>query len=1273
MKIGKLASLIFLVFFIIAQVNEICGQMVTKNERIFWNNFSDSITIFHPLFANACYDEDYNTSLFVSKYTLNSAEYNLHFGNIECENLTNQELYFLKQRNVKISDTVRYKFHRFEINDSTTNATIAILPYIETNGTIKKIVSYSVSFYKKSDDNVHKPITKSTNPYPSSSVLSEGNWYKITINNTGIHRITANEIISQGMNIENIPISQVAIYGNGGGALSENNKDFEYNDLMENPIYINDNNGNGLLDGNDYILFYAQAANVWKYNKSQKTYEYHIHPYSKYNYYYLTTNAPCTTNKRIISKNISQQPNDTINTYTYYSTIHNDAVNTHGSGRIWVGDKFSNAVPNRSYSISIPNAIPNSNVSVRYALASISNANSSFDVSINGTTLKHTFSTGYRYPYQGLYCTTKPSSSSKCEISINYSPRESLASGYLDYIEVNAPAKLIFSDGQLKFRKAPDINDSSVNLFEISNTSSSVRVWNVSDPCNVTELNATYHNGKTMFLDSVSDIAEWIAFDGSTYYSPASLTPIANQNLHGMPQPDYIIVAPPVFTEQAERLAQLHRLHSGLDVAVVTPEEIYNEFSSGKQDAMSIRRFLKMLYDRALTNEILKAPKYLLLFGKAIYDNKNIGNTDIPYVVSYQSETSFDDEGSSYTSDDMFGYLGDWETGSIYESIDVGIGRFPVKNASEAKTMVDKVEYYLTKKDLTHGSLRGDWRNQLTFLADDADPGSANDVYFITSSEKTTQQILEKYPTFNIEKIYADAYTQQSGAIGSFYPEAKNALTKRINNGCLLLNYVGHGAYQHIGSERYMEIPDINSYANRYQLPFFVASTCSFGKYDIIGDICGAESFVLAPNGGGIAIAAAVRPIGHSESFDTKLCLYALDKNNSIGDAFRLAKNEASMTHAMQLLGDPAIKLSIPENNVVVTAVNEKPINITSADTATVLTEVTIEGEIRNSNNNIIPDFTGEIFPIVFDRFITYQTLANDNEDTEMEFSQQKNILYKGRDSVIEGKFKYSFVVPRDVVYQYDYGKLSHYASAGTEDAAGEYSNIVFGGFNQDIEIVESRPDIRLFMNDSLFVSGGLTDQNPYIYAILYDTIGINAVGSGIGHDITAILDNNSNQTMILNDYYETDRNNPHKGYIKYPLQNLTDGTHTITLKAWNIYNFSSSASITFVVNNHETVNIGKFYSYPNPASTKTTLRMEHNQPNQIQSIEIDIYDMMGHLVKHFAPAVVAGSYAIPATEWDFSSNNGSKVAEGIYMARIIITTNNGEQQSAHTKIVYTR
>lgn len=1268
----KIAKLISLVVFCIMQVNVIFCQMVTKNERIIWNTIPDSILLSSGLFNNSSFDENYNTLVFTNRYSLPKHNYNVSFSNIEYTAAEAQEISFLEQRGVVLTDSIQYTFHpSLQKNTNLINANIAILPYISRNGNIQRIISYSVIFTPTTPYTADNTTRKSTNPYPAHSVLSSGKWYKLTIANTGIHKISGSDLVAQNIDITNLAISNLRIYGNGGNALSEKNTDFEYNDLIENAIYVKDNNNNGLFDTNDYILFYAQAANIWKYNNSSKLFEYQVHPYSKYNYYFLSISGNNNSPKRISTFDFQESTTENILSYTYCATIHNDITNTHQSGRIWVGEKFSSAVSSRSFSFSIPNTIQGANTGIKYALSSVSNTNSSFKVSINGASQNHYFSQGNRYMYQGVIRNIQLGSSGKCNIEISYSFNESMAAGYLDYIEINAPSALSFTESQTPFRHISQNDSSCFYQFQLGNSSQKVRVWNIGNPCNVYELSTTLNNNISTFTDSCLQYGQWVAFDGSSFYSPTAISAIDNQDLHGMPQADYIIVAPEIFLSQAERLAQLHRLYNGLDVAVITPQKIYNEFSSGKQDAMAIRRFLKMLYDRALTDNNLKMPRYLLLFGKAIYDNKNITNTDIPFVVSYQSETSFDTEGSSFTSDDMFGYLGDWETGSIYESIDVGIGRFPVKTTNEAKTMVDKVEYYLTKKDLQEVNYRGDWRNYITFLADDADPGSENDVYFITSSEKTTQLINQTYPLFNVEKIYADAYVQQSSAIGSFYPEAKNALTKRINNGCLLLNYVGHGSIQYIGTERYMEKNDIASYSNKYQLPFFVASTCSFGKYDIIDDICGAESFVLAPNGGGIAITAAVRPIGHSETFDTKVCLYALDKNNSIGDAFRIAKNEACMTHSMQLLGDPAIKLSLPENQIVVTAINNKPTTDNNADTATVLTRVVVEGEIRNNSNNIISDFSGQIYSTVFDRFVTYKTLANDNEDTEMEFSQQKNILYKGRDSVINGKFSYSFIVPKDVVFQYDYGKLSHYANSYTEDATGSYSNILFGGFNQDIDIVESRPGIRLFMNDSLFVSGGTTNQNPTIYAILYDTLGINAVGSGIGHDITAVLDGNSNRIMVLNDYYETDATNPHKGYVSYPLQNLENGLHQITLKAWNIYNYSASATIVFNVVDNQIFHIGNFYAYPNPANWQTTFRLEHNQPDQITGIEIQIYSTMGQLVKTLYPPVVEGSYAMPEVVWDFTSDSGYKVANGMYLARIIITTSDNQKHSVSTKIMH--
>ena len=339
MKITKHISPII---FLVALVNVIYCQNVTKNERIIWNNIPDSINIFYPLFSNSSYNSYYNTAMYVSKYYLPNKNYNVFFSDIACDNITPQEQMYLETNEVLLSDSVVYQMHVNENSNSTITATLAIVPYIIKNGNIQRITSYTVSFEKKNSAPPTYNHQKNTNPYPANSVLSSGNWYKIAINTTGIYRITADDMASKGIDISGLAISQLGIYGNGGGALSENNNDFEYNDLAENSIYVKDNNNNGLFDGNDYLLFYAQAADIWKYNKNLNRYEYHVHPYARTNYYYLGINVVGA--KRISPTNIQQSASQKILTYTYCSTIHNDLTNTHKSGRIWVGEKFSNAV-----------------------------------------------------------------------------------------------------------------------------------------------------------------------------------------------------------------------------------------------------------------------------------------------------------------------------------------------------------------------------------------------------------------------------------------------------------------------------------------------------------------------------------------------------------------------------------------------------------------------------------------------------------------------------------------------------------------------------------------------------------------------------------------------------------------------------------------------------------------------------------------------------------------------------------------------------------------
>ena len=1172
------------------------------------------------------------------------------------------------KKGVPVPDTVRYKFYTKIIGDST-KICVAVFPYVRAGGALHRVVSFAVG-YSTRDTETRLSMQKNI----PNSVLASGDWFRIAVNATGIYKISVADFEGYGVPVRGKSIADIAIFGNGGGPLPERNNVPRLTDLAENAIMVSDENNDGIFNNNDYILFYAEAANVWRYNSNSQLFEYVVHPYSTENYYFFTYTSGIGSGKRIANiDGNAGSPTSRTTSYTHCEVINNDLVNTHNSGQIWVGERFSSSTTSRSFSLSAPNMVPGSDINVRYSLASISTQNSSFVVDWGYGSNTVPFST-YTTPYSISSNTIRSAGGNSITFNITYNCREGLATGYLDFIEINAISQLRFRQGQTFFRNLSVAPRGSISRMAVAGCNRNVRLWDITDLTNAKNITGTFGNDTFYFNSEADTLHEYIAFDGSSFNAPLRITSLPNQNLHALVSVDLVIVSHNAFLEQAERIADLHRVYDGLSVEVVTPEQVYNEFSSGKQDAGAIRSLMKMLFDKSRADASASAPRYLLLFGKASYDNRNLLQNNQNTVVTYESLSSFDDDGVSYATDDFFGYLHDNESGLSTESVDIGIGRLPARTETEARNMADKIERYIMRKDFEIPSIKGDWRNSIVFIADDADPGSPGDVDFLLSSEYTTEKIKEQFPSFNIEKIYADSYVQQSGAIGSFYPDAKNALTKSINYGCLLLNYVGHGAYGNIGSEHYMDISDIEAYTNKYALPFFMASTCTFGKFDMTDKLSGGEKFVLSPNGGGIAIVAASRPISHSRSFDTKICIEALrhsnGRQNTIGDALMYAKNAVPSPHAINLIGDPALRLSLPEKNITVTKINDKAVCDSIADTANVLSEITIEGEIRNANGSMDSSFNGRLYSTVFDRVATYYTLANDNEDTETPFTQQKNVLAKSSDTVVGGRFSYTFLVPKDVSFKYDFGKLSHYAQSDNHNATGCYKNILFGGFNEDADSTVFRPVVRLFMNDSLFLSGGCTNENPSLYAALSDKVGINSVGSGIGHDITAILDGNANEIFVLNDFFETDINDNTRGYIRYPLYNLAEGTHTLTLKAWNVYNYSASATITFVVKKGSP-EIGRFFAYPNPAREKVTIQIEHNSPSSPIAAEIYIFDASGRMVRHITPSVAKGSFVAGLAEWDFCNQSGGKVANGVYYLRAIVTFDNGEQDTKSTKVIF--
>ena len=1103
-------------------------------------------------------------------------------------------------------------------------------------------------------------LSVSAQTYPAHSVLAEGSWYRMSFDKCGVCKVSAADVPG----LSGAECDKIGVYGNGGGLMDMTNNAERPNDLKQIAISIYDQNGNGRMDGGDYLLFYAEGADVWKYNSQSGMIEHQRHPYAKYNYYYITTNSTAAP-KRIATVTATEANTNTITNYTSTALIDNDLINTNSTGQIWVGEKFTTTTTSRNFSLTLPAVTAGSQLRARIALASISTGSTQFNVTYGGSSQRADFNPDRPYV---VMRNTYNASSATANFNISYSYSENQSTGYLDFIELNATSPLTFRGGQSEIYNLEHLGAGNVAKFSIGSATSAMWVWDVTKNDSVVEMALTRNGNTATFCNPAESVGHYVMFDGG-YISPNHVTQLANQDLHGESGADLVILTHPTFVSQAQELANLHLIYDGLSTLIVTPEKVWNEFSSGKQDPMAVREMLRMFYKRAQGGDGTTSPRYLLLFGCGSYDNKDILANGLPQVLTCQSETSFTDEGGSYCTDDLFGYLDDGESGSQNESLEVGIGRLPARNTAEADHLVAKVRRYLEKSDLKRAEIRGDWRNYVTLLADDADPSSPGDSVFASSSENIARKINATFPQMNIDKIYADAYTQQSSAIGSYYPDVNNALRQRLDYGCLLFNYIGHGSVEYIGTERYIELSDINNYANRDQLALFVTSTCSYGRFDKLSPTSGSE-LLLHADGGAIGVITATRPIGHIEKFDGDICLNALTPGNSMGDALRLAKNATSVSHSFVLLGDPALKLSIPENRVTVTEINGAAVTEGVCDSAEVLSKVIIKGEVLDSDGVKLTNFNGTIYATVFDRPTTTQTQANDNEGTEVRFTQQNSVIYRGHTAVTAGEFEYSFIVPRDVSPRYDRVKLSHFAKSDDERcASGSHNDLMIGGFNQDADLTECRPQIDLYINDSTFHNGGITDENPTIYARLSDKVGINAVGSGIGHNITAVLDGNANSEITLNDFYETDLKDSRCGQVVYGLSNLTPGIHTLTLKAWNIYNYSNEATITFVVRSDDSLTIGRCYAYPNPTQSSTMLHIEHNNISEIDEVSIDIMSAVGQVVRTLTPQALEGSYVITAP-WDMRSSDGAEVANGMYIARIVIRTKDGHKELTHAKII---
>lgn len=1100
--------------------------------------------------------------------------------------------------------------------------------------------------------------------HPENSVLSSGNWYAVSIPSSGVYKLTRADFVALGVAEEEINFDNLSIFGRGGKAIREINAENEYSDLREKAIYVN--NGS-----NPYVLFYANGTMSVDFDSQNKSFDFEVHPYSDQTTYFITFDPQIGEKKRITARQGFESENAIEKSTERDVFIHKrELMNFNSSGRRWAGEAFSTITTE----VSVPMFLQNVNISepieLKLSLFNQSETPSKFHISLNNNSVGtiNALKTPQDYAaYNAVSNFVCNVSGDNNSLKINYEGQER---GRLDYVKAQYIKNLRYNNSSLTFYTT-FATDSEVE-YAISNVKNDAfKIWIV-DGEDVSLVSDYEKNAEEVrFALSQGGLRRIIMFSGSNFPTPALKGKIENQNLHSWPATDFVIVTAPQFLAKAEELAELHRQHDGISVQVATTTQVYNEFSSGTKDFLAIRELMRMLYDRYSSEN--KAPSNLLLFGDGTFDNKNILKYNNNFIPTYQSESSLIDAGSSYTTDDVLTYLSPYAKGRIIDTMLVGVGRFTVNTVEEAENMVDKCKRYMQKQDLREG-VWGDWRNVVTLTADDADTWGER--YFIDNAETIYYEIKETNPNLNVEKIYSDAYKQYSSSSGATYPDASKAINQRMKKGSLLLNYVGHGSDDHLSSERLITITDITGWDNKNALPIVITSTCEFTRFDRADKQSAGEFVLSSANGGGIALISASRKIPSRNEINKNLHRFAVVKENgrglTFGEVFRRAKNATSLVveeRSFGLFGDPALRIDLPRYEVITTKINGKAVGDSIIeDTIKALSTMSVEGEIVDENGTRLDDFDGKIMITLLDKLSIYRTLDNEGLDTDIEFEQQKNILHKGIAKVIGGRFEYTFTLPKDIAYNYGKGKISYYAQNDSIDAAGNFTEFIVGGIDTSVVVVETRPDIRLYMNDTNFRNGGLTDENPHLFAIVSDSIAINTVGTGLGHDIVARLDNAAN-TFILNDYFEVDSENPNAGTIRYPFTDLSEGEHTLTLKVWNIFNFSNEKEIKFVVKSSKRGEEFRLKNYPNPFTSFTNIVLEHNQSDAILFAELIIFNQNGKMILKQDITPYVGTYTVGPIQWDGTTEGGERLQNGLYFARMRLRTSTDEFMSETIKM----
>jgi hypothetical protein len=1113
------------------------------------------------------------------------------------------------------------------------------------------------------------------NRYAEKSLLSSGKWIQMKVTENAVYKLTYDDIKKSGISDP----SQVKIYGYGGWMLDEDFTKPYVDDLPEVSVYIN-KGSDGVFNSGDYLLFYGRGTRKWTYDKNRDVFEHENNPYSTYGSYFLTESETGPKEMSVIPS--FSNGNVNLTTFDDYALHERDSITITNSGRELFGESFINKPANQLFSFSIP-GITSDPGKVRLSFAAAPKSTTPVSLAIDGQQILNLniYATSDYYQKANLVDSWGIWTGDKAErvaLTVSYnSSGQSVA--FLNLIALNMKRNLqYYNEPYTFFRNKESINKSV--KYQINNAPANSLVWDVTGNFDTQSLQ-THSEGAQLSFETQSDgvLHEYVLVDlAKSFPSPQIIAePVNNQNLHGLEQTEMVILAPTVFLNQAEILAEKHRSHSGLKVTVVDDKWVFNEFSSGTPDASAYRRFMKMFYDRATSDS--DKPKYLLLFGDGIFDNRHLTATGIKidpkfYLLTFQVKESVN-ESNSYGTDDYFGFLDDNEGKSIAsDEIDLGIGRFPVSSVTQAINAVDKVIAYMDNKQL------GNWKNKIIFTADNTD-SNAPGIGFCehaTQADEVAQYMENNYPEYMLSKYYMDAYKPITVNGKVTFPEAKKSFLSSLKEGCFLLNYTGHGSTTAWSAEDMLNVTDVRqmTYEN---LPLWITATCDFGWFDGTETSAGELAF-LNKNSGAIALYTTSRVVYSTNNFaiNKQLVQNIFQKENGqhlrLGDILRKSKvalkGDSNKLNYV-LLGDPALELNYPGLHVQLESVNGKPLQDEEDLVFKALDKVSLSGSIVDESGNKVTDFSGDLKTNVFDSRRTNESISTNTEGGHFSYTNYPNKVYMGNNEVKNGSFDITFTVPLDISYTKDFGKMNFYASDDQtkRDAAGSFRKYMLAGTGDNPNNDEEGPEIiRMFLNTENFRDGDDVNETPFFFANVFDEDGINRTGNGLGHDIMISIDDNPAWTYILNNYY--DPVDDLEGNIGFSIPELPEGRHILTFRVWDILNNPSVDSLNFYVAKAYKPAIFDLQARENPARVNTYFVLSHDLPETPLNVEIRVYDLSGRSVWSYSEKGSSGFLKYYPIEWNLVNGAGNRVPPGIYVYRALIRTATGKEATKAKKII---